>query len=177
MSIKEKIDLKTERMKGYGPYLIDGYEVNYLYGLNDLCEKYVKKDFTILELGSNNGISTTLFSHFAKKVIAVDINKTLDMELLILNSYNIDFNHMSFSQFIEIDGKNKYDLVYIDGAHDYNNVKKDILNFLPKVKIGGYITGHDYNTADYGVIQAVNEIFPLDNIETFSDSSWLVKIK
>jgi hypothetical protein len=173
---REKIELKTERMKDFGPYLVDGYEVNYLYGLNDLCEKYVKESYSVLELGSNRGVSTSLFAYFAKNVTAVDLNFTEDMKQLVLSTHNINFHHTSFQSFLELDQDTKYDLIYIDGAHDYHNVKKDIINFLPKVKKGGYLTGHDYNSADYGVIQAVNELFPQSNIEVFADSSWVIKI-
>jgi predicted O-methyltransferase YrrM len=36
------------------------------------------------------------------------------------------------------------DFVYIDAAHDYDNVKADILAWKPKVKKGGILAGHDY---------------------------------
>ncbi len=48
------------------------------------------------------------------------------------------------------------DFVYIDGAHDYKNVKKD-LEWGKKVKHGGIIGGHDYDPLSIEVIQAVNE--------------------
>jgi predicted O-methyltransferase YrrM len=35
------------------------------------------------------------------------------------------------------------DFVYIDGAHDYENVRKDIANYYPKIREGGLLTGHD----------------------------------
>jgi len=35
-------------------------------------------------------------------------------------------------------------MVYIDGSHEYEGVKKDILAWLPKIKINGYLTGHDF---------------------------------
>lgn len=35
------------------------------------------------------------------------------------------------------------DFLMIDGDHSYEAVKKDILNFLPKMKVGGVITGDD----------------------------------
>ena len=37
------------------------------------------------------------------------------------------------------------DFVFIDAAHDYQNVKNDILAWYPKIKIGGKLGGHDYN--------------------------------
>ena len=49
------------------------------------------------------------------------------------------------------------DFVYIDGMHTFDFVMTDLINWAPKVKIGGMIAGHDYY-AFYrsGVIEAVN---------------------
>lgn len=66
-----------------------------------------------------------------------------------------------------------FDLVYIDANHNYEYVRQDIELWLPKVKLGGYITGHDYqNIPD--VKRAVDEI--LGDVQIFIDCSWLKKI-
>ena len=36
------------------------------------------------------------------------------------------------------------DWVYIDGDHDYASVMEDLMNFYPKIKKGGFLTGDDY---------------------------------
>lgn len=174
--MNKKIDLSTERMFGLGPYLRESFQVNYLYGLNDLCEQYVKDNFEILELGSNDGVSSTLFSHFAKKVTCVDIKETEKMKILKTSSDKINFYQMSFDDFLVSDGNKQYDLIYIDGNHNYEDVYRDIKNFKNKVKKDGYISGHDYIKETYGVEQSVKEHFPDKEIIIFSDSSWLVKI-
>jgi hypothetical protein len=56
---------------------------------------------------------------------------------------------------------NTLDFVFIDASHGYENVKADILAWLPKVKLGGVLAGDDYSSNWPGVVQAVNEIFPL----------------
>lgn len=49
------------------------------------------------------------------------------------------------------------DGVFIDADHTYEAVKRDIENWLPKIRKGGILAGHDYVHTWPGVIQAVNE--------------------
>jgi hypothetical protein len=53
------------------------------------------------------------------------------------------------------------DFVFIDASHEYEDVKKDIKAWLPKVKKNGVLAGHDYYVRGYdyfpGVKQAVDE--------------------
>lgn len=49
------------------------------------------------------------------------------------------------------------DFVFVDADHEYESVKKDILAWLPKVRPGGLLAGHDMNFP--GVNRAVKEIF------------------
>jgi SAM-dependent methyltransferase len=57
------------------------------------------------------------------------------------------------------------DFVFIDASHEYEDVKLDIIKWLPKVKKGGVLAGHDYGVFE-GVDRAVNEIFREDEIES-----------
>lgn len=72
------------------------------------------------------------------------------------------------------------DFVFIDGSHLYEAVRADIDAWLPKVKIGGYIGGHDIDGPEEfnGVRQAVDETFGED-IEIFNKgwASWLHQVK
>lgn len=54
--------------------------------------------------------------------------------------------------------------VFLDASHEYEDVKRDIQNWMPKVKNGGILAGHDYYVDRYdffpGVKKAVNEMIP-----------------
>lgn len=67
------------------------------------------------------------------------------------------------------------DFVYIDANHEYESIRDDIEAWLPKVKIGGYIGGHDYVRGKYGVYRAVDEKFGTD-FEMYG-VSWLHCVK
>lgn len=59
------------------------------------------------------------------------------------------------------------DFIFIDAAHDYESVKKDIMAWLPKLKNKGIIAGHDYTDYHPGVKLAVDEIFSeVESVET-----------
>ena len=62
------------------------------------------------------------------------------------------------------------DFCFIDGSHEYEDVKADILAYLPKVKKGGILSGHDYDKIWSGVIQAVDEV--LGKVEVLN-GSWI----
>lgn len=66
------------------------------------------------------------------------------------------------------------DVVFIDMDHSYESVKQDLEIWYPKVKIGGYIAGHDYTSDWTGVVQAVNEKFPPQHTMTM-DTCWIYR--
>lgn len=68
------------------------------------------------------------------------------------------------------------DFVYIDAAHDYDNVIADIKAWLPKVKPGGTLAGHDYGSI--GVYRAVNEVFKKEQIKIVNNrtKSWVISV-
>ena len=53
--------------------------------------------------------------------------------------------------------KEPVDALFVDGAHDYPNVKADLDAFAPLVKPGGIISGHDFDGFWPGVVKAVTE--------------------
>jgi hypothetical protein len=94
--------------------------------------------------------------------------------------------------------KNKsLDICFIDADHRYDSVKADILAYVPKVKDGGILCGHDLDNGaeehfdtftekelemdttrgiHAGVCQAVGEIIGFDKITKYPNAVWAVKI-
>jgi hypothetical protein len=64
------------------------------------------------------------------------------------------------------------DVIFIDMCHTYDCVKEDIESWYPKLKLNGYMAGHDFSNS--GVNQAVYEKFPARVSPTHGDC-WLVK--
>lgn len=60
------------------------------------------------------------------------------------------------------------DFVFIDGDHRYECVKADIKAWLPKMKRGGILAGHDYGWCQ-DVRKAVHEIFGEEK-DSYTDS-------
>lgn len=52
------------------------------------------------------------------------------------------------------------DFVFIDASHEYEDVQDDIREWMPKLRVGGLLAGHDYDDNWPGVKKAVDEIFP-----------------
>lgn len=91
------------------------------------------------------------------------------------------------------------DICFIDADHHYEAVKNDIYNFLPKVRSGGYLCGHDCEEIGYansftkeelkmdwidekrvhpGVVQAVYDVFgpKIEIIKDFPHNMFLKRI-
>lgn len=73
------------------------------------------------------------------------------------------------------------DFVFIDADHSYEGCKADILAWVPKLKQGGLLCGHDYKNVDYpcfGVDKAVDE-FTQDNglpMELGENFTWFIRM-
>jgi hypothetical protein len=70
-----------------------------------------------------------------------------------------------------------FDLVYLDADHFYESVKQDIECWMPLVREGGWISGHDYGRRESGkgVKPAVDELFNHDKVSLYVDGVWMVQ--
>jgi hypothetical protein len=171
-------------------------DLKYKQGLLDLINLIKKyrntKEMTMIEIGSYAGESTCLFAKEFKNVISIDPfmndydKNDITCEYMDLTDvYNVfkknieSYKNITHIRKISDDAINdlkkiNVDFVYIDGMHTYEQVNKDIKNYLPLIKNDGFIGGHDFHPVWQGVVNAIVENLGTPE-NTFSDTSWLVK--
>ena len=75
------------------------------------------------------------------------------------------------------------DGVFLDGNHSFEAVESNIREWLPKIKVGGWIGGHDYGHPregrGYGVKRAVDKFAAEKSlaVETGRDYTWFVRLQ
>jgi predicted O-methyltransferase YrrM len=88
---------------------------------------------------------------------------------------HVDKLHMRGDEASKLFPDEHFDLVYIDASHWYDDVVNDINTWLPKIKSGGYLAGHDYIECN-DVLYVVNDYFgKTHSITRYPDSSWVIK--
>ena len=133
-------------------------------GVISQSEPCTTKSMVGCEIGVLNGIMETgLLGHFPNlRMYAIDCNKDVLGDVPGEARQRITFiNKKSNDALADI--KEKLDFVYIDADHTYDQAKKDMINYMPLVKPGGIIAGHDYHP-HHGVIRAVREVFGQVNL-------------
>jgi hypothetical protein len=165
------------------------------HGLQELIALLPEKT-TMAEVGCAAGESTTLFMESGKvcRLYAVDAwADGIDPTSKFPNMYPMREQEALFNQRMlkyptilrKLKGMSvptaaripdaSCDFVYIDACHTYVAVKADIQAYLPKVKAGGFIGGHDFGPAwTTSVCKAVRELLG-EPTWTFKDTSWLMR--
>jgi hypothetical protein len=131
----------------YGGYTKTYYDDEYEIHLIDMWQTegndfYFSQKPGQVELGYNKILNT----YSDKKNVKIVKMKSNEASLLYEDEY--------------------FDWIYLDADHSYDAVINDIKNWLPKVKKGGILSGHDFNPAmdhpfyeQFGVDKAVLEVF------------------
>ncbi len=159
----------------------------------------------VVEIGSWLGRSTKAMAQTASKVWAVDswkgsgngdatgeqakhidvyatFRKNLESELASNTVTAVTADHaaeefMRAQMFSELFGHDwKPDMVFIDGSHEYEDVKRDIQTSLKLLDWSGMLSGHDFNPAHPGVIKAVQELVPGFKVAP-GTTIWYVEMK
>jgi predicted O-methyltransferase YrrM len=176
--------LKTKRMY----YSVDE-PINRLAGLKQMIDEIVKPDFQIAEVGCFAGVSSELFAQNCNKLFCIDIWGEEDPAYSEIKKSQMTkggamFDKMSsqYENIVVLPGFSAIiaklfpdkglDLVYVDANHAKEKVKEDIRAWWPKIKQGGWLTGHDM-WYPY-VKEAVEELLGT-NYKTYPDTSWAIR--
>ena len=123
-----------------------------------------------LEIGSLVGESASIFLGFPfiQKLYCVDFDpqanffKRMDLEIKSKRcEVVIKKSQEAYLDFAD----GSLDVVYIDGDHSNESATRDLTQWLPKVRSGGFIGIHDY-TSDWGDVKPAVDKF----LSTFSKS-------
>lgn len=186
MKNKERLKEVLSECRMFGLDEFNGYNVS--YGLYDLIKENLNQNSIVVEIGSYAGVSTEVFALNCKTVYAVDPwvgYSEIATDLVSEAERRFDERMKTYDNVIKVkktsldaakdfeDGS--LDCIYIDGEHTFESIYKDIKTWMPKIKNGGILCGHDYTHIDR-VQNAVHMFFNKEELTTYSDSSFMVKI-
>lgn len=155
-----------------------------------------------MQYNTNSSALATLINKFKFESIAeIGVSRGLTSEFIMKNCtsvkkyYMIDITDIAFDKTIlkypqaeyimlpSNEAVNKFenhslDLVYIDANHGYSEVVEDIAIWMPKVKKGGILSGHDYIDTQSKVIPAVHKFFEKVELleEKNGNKSWWIQL-
>jgi len=177
----------TQRMTGK----IDDHRLRSSVGLIDMCRYVNLIGANMIEIGSHIGVSGEIFALHCKQLTLVDKwdlkcqhkekeqraeNERLTIERLAQYEHVTIHKAFSTEYSCTVDDQS-LDFVYIDAGHSFNMFTADLVAWLPKIKPGCYIGGHDYVWP--GVRRGLDSILPFLNVvdfKNFRDNSWVFKL-
>ena len=129
-------------------YLIDPFDI-------DIANSYNPHD------GTNINLHANLFNETKNKLTKYSSK----IEWLL------DVSESAYTKILD----NELDFIFIDGAHTYDAVYKDLVYYYQKVKMDGIISGDDFSNKfnGFGVIDAVNEVLSsigYDEVDVYKHS-------
>ena len=189
---KEKKDLteffRHETTAEYGGYqMFDGTRTHlmhnpeelsdFIYFLKSYEKKKRKKIRNFLEIGFNSGKVNTVLNKFFnfEQIVAVDnftadISSTDLMANLRRKNLTLICGNSDKKETLRIIKKfQPFDLIFVDGSHEYTTAKKDLSNYCTMLSDHGILAVHDIHSLEYpGVNKAWNE-FKLQNNFMFKE--------
>jgi len=110
-----------------------GSSLNFLLSKNPDTLLYSIDPFVVDSMGQFQATRELCFEHVVKALRDCAVPQRAD-EWKLISKYSYDAVR---------DWKVSIDMLFIDGDHRFNEVKKDVEDWLPHLKNGGYILFHD----------------------------------
>lgn len=147
----------------------------------------------LVEIGAYAGESTIMFAMVVPNIIAVDPWKNgYDPDDLSSEIFPMEEVERSFAErtagypnikVIKATSEEAVkviphgaDFVYLDAIHKIGPLRDDIKRWLPRIRYGGYICGHDFCGYWGEVVDAILETIGLPDVR-FRDGSWAKRVK
>ena len=130
-------------------------------------DQIIDDGFEVLEIGLDVGISARCFLEFPQIHLTSVDSGDVSGGVKHIEEWGWNnrwtFKHVK-SDFFFLTNDKKFDIIFIDGDHSYEQTKKDIYGSWNCLEEGGLLVGHDYlhkgnftENPDYGVHQAFRE--------------------
>jgi predicted O-methyltransferase YrrM len=154
---KQNLLLSNDWFSSHVPFWLSAIE-DY-----DLRDKHLK----VLEIGSWEGLSSYFILseisnahltcvdtwegsvehksyNFPSEFNLLNIEKTFDKNMSLFESRFTKFKGTSLSFFLNNSTSQKFDFIYVDGSHEFNDVLTDIFFSFQMLEIGGIMVMDDY---------------------------------
>ena len=120
-------------------------------------------DVLVVEIGTYRGRTTAHLHEYCpqiRRLVTIDLEKPDPADDRIRGLERVEFIQARSDEAAERFDDASVDLVFIDGDHSENGVACDLAAWAAKVKPGGVIAGHDYESQKHpGVRRAVDRFF------------------
>jgi hypothetical protein len=166
-------------------------------GLIEFCQwmrvKLPQGMSRVVEVGAYAGESSCLFAMVCDELVVVDpwvngydkddLSSHAHPMIDVMSSFNqrmsgfrnVKVRRETSEEAAKWISDGSCDLVYLDAIHKIGEVRDDINRWIPKLRKGGYIAGHDFDGYWGEVVNAVLETVGVPDVR-FRDGSWAKKI-
>ena len=122
-----------------------------------------QSDLTIVEVGVAKGATSAHLLRYCPQISRlydIDIRRPQPPDDKVTHLPKVEFIEGLSTESAERFADKSIDLVFIDADHSREGVRTDLIAWVPKVKPGGVISGHDYGSHTYpAVAEVVDEFF------------------
>lgn len=129
--------------------------------LNKYAAKVSDKGI-IVDIGTADGKSAFSLALVSKPTVSVYTIDITAFESYYKHLANLELEDKLFhieakSQDIYDEWIKPIDMIFIDGDHEYEGIKEDIVGWVPYVRPNGIVAFHDYGNPNFEVTEAIDE--------------------